>query len=304
MSFLTKTTTLAILIALMSYISPVEAATGTYYGGGSSGTYYGSGSSGTYYGGGSSGTYYGGGQSGTYTSPTRTTSPSSSYYSYTPVSTYSSRPTYSYTPSTYSAPSYSAPVYSYTPQPTYSYVPVGGGSSAPQYQYVSSSNTNTNTVTNTFNPVNNNDAKINLIVYGGSSGTSNANTNSYSNYPYSSYTQGTQYTNTYQYAPAPIYTQYNSQSYSPSNVTLLRDNTTNLGTPVSGVFLSQVPATGIGFGLKMTLFTLGLVLWSIFAAFMIARRNKVQSAVSFHTASSVDKATAFKLANYSKKVQG
>ena len=89
-----------------------------------------------------------------------------------------------------------------------------------------------------------------------------------------------------------------------SNVTLLRDNTTNLGTPVSGVFLSQVPATGIGFGLKMTLFTLGLVLWSIFAAFMIARRNKVQSAVSFHTASSVDKATAFKLANYSKKVQG
>lgn len=85
-------------------------------------------------------------------------------------------------------------------------------------------------------------------------------------------------------------TNINGVLATQSNVTVLRD--TNLGTPVSGVFLSQVPATGINFGLKMTLFSVGLVLWSLFAAFMIARKKN--SAV-------LNKINAFKLANMQKK---
>lgn len=83
---------------------------------------------------------------------------------------------------------------------------------------------------------------------------------------------------------------YNTVLNTQSNVTVLRDQ--NLGTPVSGVFLSQVPETGIGFGLKMTLFTVGLILWSIFAAFMIARKKNGTIA---------NKINAFKLANMQKK---
>jgi hypothetical protein len=84
--------------------------------------------------------------------------------------------------------------------------------------------------------------------------------------------------------------QYNNVLSTQSNVTVIRDQ--NLGTPVAGVFLSQVPETGIGFGLKMTLFTVGLILWSIFAAFMIARKKN---------GSVANKINAFKLANMQKK---
>ena len=212
------------------------------------------------------------------------------YDSYYPSSndTYTVSPVYdSYYPSYsgYSAPAYSSYSpsfgggYSYTPQAAFSYVPTGGSGGG--YVYNTNENTNansnTNTITNTFNPTNNNDARINLVVYGGGTGT---------NTPAPTYS-------------APVYN--NSQSYAQptyqsyqSNVTLLRDQ--NLGTPVSGVFLSQVPATGIGFGLKMTLFTLGLTLWSIFAAFMIARKKNTSIA---------HKISAFKLANMAKKgIQG
>ncbi|HEY1037371.1 MAG TPA: hypothetical protein VGE62_02205 [Candidatus Paceibacterota bacterium] len=92
-----------------------------------------------------------------------------------------------------------------------------------------------------------------------------------------------------------------------AGVTVIRDQ--NLGTPVSGVFLNQVPATGIGFGLKMTLFTAGLVLWSAFAAYVIARKTKTGAAlaatagaaVSSAMSTAVSKAEAFKLANMQKK---
>ena len=343
---------------------------------------------------------------------------------------YNSTPSYSYS-------GYSAPAYTYTPQPTYSYVPVGGGSSAPQSQYVYSSNannnanvndnTNNNTITNTFNPTNNNDARINLIVYGG--GGTNTNTQSALNgsctinptvgfvnqdisfsasasggngsYSYSwtgdnginSYAQS--FTGRYSYAGYKTATvtirsgsetitrtcgvniqdsnivsgaycvanptnaginqnvtwtayvnnangffggysyswsgsdglfgngQSISRSYNTpgfktatvtitgngqtvtttcntningvlanqSNVTVIRDQN-NLGTPVSGVFLSQVPATGIGFGLKTTLFSVGLILWSLFAAYMISRKKNGAFANKIH---------AFKLANMQKK---
>ncbi len=94
-----------------------------------------------------------------------------------------------------------------------------------------------------------------------------------------------------------------------SNVTVIRDQ--NLGTPVSGVFLNQVPATGISFGLKMTLFSVGLVLWSIFAAYVLTRKSKnmavangvsaIGSVSESAVAGIMTKAQAFKLANMQKK---
>jgi hypothetical protein len=79
---------------------------------------------------------------------------------------------------------------------------------------------------------------------------------------------------------------------------------------VSGVFLSQVPSTGISFGLKMTLFTLGLLLWSAFVAFMIARKHKsgnIELSTVTHTVASnmtrsiSDKIHAFKINNLKHK---
>ncbi len=45
------------------------------------------------------------------------------------------------------------------------------------------------------------------------------------------------------------------------------------GTPVSGVFLNQVPATGIEFGFKMTLFTIAMLIWSVFAAYLFVTKR-------------------------------
>lgn len=362
-----------------------------------------------------------------------------SYSSYTP--SYSSG--YSYTPSYGGG-------YSYIPTPSYSYVPYTSGSGGGAgIQYVSSSNTNananTNTITNTFNPTNNNDAKINLIVYGGG-GSSNNNTQAldgsctinpstanvnqnvtfnasatggngsysyswtgdngmyssaqsftgqysypgyktatvtitsngqsitrtcgvniqntytgnngaycianptnagvgqgvtwtaypsnvngsyYGNYTYSwtgsdnMYGSGQSVTSTYGtpgFKTATVTMYGNGQTITAtcntniggilgtqSNVTVIRDQ--NLGTPVSGVFLSQVPETGISFGLKMTLFATGLILWSVFAAYMIARRKNSSAEIAHANSnggtSSIDKVAAFKLANMQKKgIQG
>ncbi len=81
-----------------------------------------------------------------------------------------------------------------------------------------------------------------------------------------------------------------------SNVTVLRDQTPT-GTPVAGVFLNQVPDTGISLGLKVTLFTLGLILWSIFGAYVLSRKAKLQTA----NGASLSKIESFKRANMAKK---
>ncbi len=101
-----------------------------------------------------------------------------------------------------------------------------------------------------------------------------------------SYVYPTTYTNpvTYTY-PATTYTNYSGATYGGNSY----GSGSSVGSSVSGVFLSQVPSTGISFGLKMTLFTVGLLLWSMFAAFMIARKKDLS------------KAEAFKLANMKKK---
>ncbi len=57
-----------------------------------------------------------------------------------------------------------------------------------------------------------------------------------------------------------------------SNVTVYTPPT---GTPSAGVFLSQIPATGISPTMKLALFILGLFLWSAFGAYMILERRKM-----------------------------
>ncbi|MBU3668718.1 MAG: hypothetical protein FGM57_01980 [Candidatus Taylorbacteria bacterium] len=133
---------------------------------------------------------------------------------------------------------------------------------------------------------------------------------SYNNtYPYNYYT----YNNTYPYNYGFSNSTYNTYPYSytyPTTYTTYTQPTTyytqptysyssaQTGTPVSGVFLNQVPATGISFGLKVTLFTLGLLLWSAFGAYIVYRKYPE---VLVKTTVSSDKALQFKLSQMKKK---
>ena len=84
-----------------------------------------------------------------------------------------------------------------------------------------------------------------------------------------------------------------------SNVTVIRQAGT--GTPVSGVFLSQVPATGIDFNMKTVLFLLGLLIWSGFVTYVMVQRRKTKMALQGISRSTLSKAEAFKMANMQKK---
>lgn len=108
----------------------------------------------------------------------------------------------------------------------------------------------------------------------------NGNYNNYNGYNGYNY-----YNGGYTYSYPTTYTNPVTYTYPATTYT----SGSSVGSSVSGVFLSQVPSTGISFGLKMTLFTLGLLLWSMFAAFMIARKKELS------------KAEIFKLANMKKK---
>ncbi len=52
------------------------------------------------------------------------------------------------------------------------------------------------------------------------------------------------------------------------------------GTPISGIYLNEVPATGIDFNLKVALYSLGIILWSAFVGFMIVERKKAKLAIA------------------------
>jgi hypothetical protein len=52
------------------------------------------------------------------------------------------------------------------------------------------------------------------------------------------------------------------------------------GTPISGIYLNEVPATGIDFNLKVALYVLGLILWSAFIGFMIVEKKKAKLALA------------------------
>lgn len=108
-------------------------------------------------------------------------------------------------------------------------------------------------------------------------------TNAYPYYTYNSY-------GTYAYP-----TTYTTTYTQPTYVQPTYSYAAQAGTPVSGVFLSQVPATGISFGLKVTLFVFGLVLWSIFGAYVLSKKE--------HTivSGAKDKAGLFKEIQMKKK---
>lgn len=118
-----------------------------------------------------------------------------------------------------------------------------------------------------------------------------------------------------------VYTTYNSYGTKTANVTVYANGQTitascstnvqggynagvtvirtpDQGTPVSGIYLSQIPATGIDFNMKTILFTLGLVIWSAFMAYIVISRRKVSLAGN---SSSISKAEAFKIANMKKQ---
>ncbi len=61
-----------------------------------------------------------------------------------------------------------------------------------------------------------------------------------------------------------------TQSYFPNNQVLAANDTPNL----SSVYLSDVPYTGAGDVLKVTLFTLALILWSGFIAYVILKKRQ------------------------------
>ncbi len=72
--------------------------------------------------------------------------------------------------------------------------------------------------------------------------------------------------------------------------------TISSGTPISGIYLNEVPATGIEFNLKVMLYTLGLVFWSAFVAFMIINKKKAKLAMANRS-----RIEDFKLENMKRK---
>ncbi|MEI6553269.1 MAG: PKD domain-containing protein [bacterium] len=52
------------------------------------------------------------------------------------------------------------------------------------------------------------------------------------------------------------------------------------GKPISGIYLNEVPATGISFNLKIALYILGLILWSAFVGLMVVEKKKAKLALA------------------------
>lgn len=141
----------------------------------------------------------------------------------------------------------------------------------------------------------------------GYSGTYYSNNYNNQYYPYNySYSYPTTYT----------YPQTYQQTYSyPVTYSYTPTYTSSVGKPVTGVFLNQVPSTGAGDNLKITLFILGLVLWSLFITYILHVKygignvvakatNGISGANGAHTASvntKKDIALKFKLDQMKKK---
>jgi hypothetical protein len=131
-------------------------------------------------------------------------------------------------------------------------------------------------------------------------------TGGYGTYSYSwSGTDGLSYGNAYQ-----VQQRYTTPGSKTATVTVTTSNgqsitvscnanvagTINPGTPISGIYLNEIPATGIDFNLKVALYTLGLLLWSAFVGFMLV--SKRNSKLAFANRSKIE---AFKLENMKRK---
>ena len=85
---------------------------------------------------------------------------------------------------------------------------------------------------------------------------------------------------------------------SVGSVTINQNPTGNLS---SGVYLSTVPYTGAGPNWKISLFVLGLVMWSAFMAFMILKKNGSLAVVSGSVSSMTERIEQFKRDNIARK---
>lgn len=116
----------------------------------------------------------------------------------------------------------------------------------------------------------------------------------------------TVYGNNNQSVSASCYTNITGYTAPISNVTVIRQPT--VGTPVSGVYLSQVPDTGIAGSMKVVLFALGLIIWSAFVGYiLVSRKNKLALAGGNGAGANASDLTpaqriqAFKLENMRKR---
>lgn len=134
------------------------------------------------------------------------------------------------------------------------------------YYYTCNTNNNYNGGFNS----NYNNGYYNGNSYNNGSGFTPLNGNgSYSNY---NYNNGF---NSYNGTPV-TYTTYTQPTYQQPVYTPVVSRP-SYSTPVSGVYLSQVPSTGITWNLKTILFTLGLLLWSGLVAHLVIERKKINA---------------------------
>ena len=82
-------------------------------------------------------------------------------------------------------------------------------------------------------------------------------------------------------------------------VTVIRD-TPYYGTPISGVYLGEVPATGITPSLKLFLFAFGILAWSLALGYYMVSKRKTQLARVGDVSVSA-RVEAFKRANLAKR---
>ncbi len=74
------------------------------------------------------------------------------------------------------------------------------------------------------------------------------------------------------------------------------------GVLTSGVLLSSIPYTGLSYGMKMTLFILGMILWSAFMAWILMRKKLAKKGVvAKATVSKSDMIAKFKAENLARK---
>lgn len=83
------------------------------------------------------------------------------------------------------------------------------------------------------------------------------------------------------------------------NVTVYSNTTPTSGTPTAGVFLSQVPYTGLKGGWNVALFVFGLFFWSAVIAWFILRKKDIKGKFSRS-----DMIAKFKQNNLAEKMSG
>ncbi len=110
-------------------------------------------------------------------------------------------------------------------------------------------------------------ASLYITVGGYYNGNTGYNNNNY----YNGYTGYTSYNNGSYYNGYPYGYTYSTNGY---NTYSNQGQVLGASTDNSSVYLSQVPSTGISLNLKVVLFIIGLLSWSLFAAYIFMAKQK------------------------------